>query len=87
MDKSKHMIMGVHVTDRVRHVEEVQKALTRHGCAIRTRLGLHDTHGEHCSPDGLILLELLDEAEGWKLSEELAQIEGIDVQHMIFEHP
>ena len=38
----KHLILGVHITNRVKHVPEVQKVLTEFGCSIKTRLGLHE---------------------------------------------
>ena len=38
----KHIIFGVHVTQRVDNVPAVQAVLTKYGCNIRTRLGLHD---------------------------------------------
>ena len=84
----KHIILGVHITDRVKHASLVQKALTEHGCTIRTRLGLHEADKTVCSPNGLILLELLDdESEVQKLSSALGAIEGIEVQTMVFDHP
>ncbi|MFA6175656.1 MAG: hypothetical protein WC765_03640 [Phycisphaerae bacterium] len=36
--KDNHIILGVHITDRIKHVSSVQKALTEYGCYIKTRL-------------------------------------------------
>ena len=84
----KHIILGVHITDRVKHATQVQQTLTNHGCTIRTRLGLHEADQDVCSPNGLILLEVLDdETEAETLSADLAAIEGIEVQTMVFDHP
>jgi len=33
-----HIILGVHITDRIKHVSSVQQALTEYGCYIKTRL-------------------------------------------------
>ena len=37
-----HIILGVHITDRIKHVSEVQTLFTQFGCYIKTRLGLHE---------------------------------------------
>jgi ACT domain-containing protein len=87
MEKLRHVILGIHITDRVHHVPSVQDLFTQYGCSIKTRLGLHDTSAKSCSPNGLILLEMTgDEKPVWELMEKLKAIEGIDVQKMVFEH-
>lgn len=83
-----HLILGVHITDRLTHVPEVQKLLSEAGCMIKTRLGLHDTSPGACSPNGLLLLEMVgDTAECRTLGEKLNAIEGVEVQTMVFDHP
>lgn len=83
----RHIVVGVHITDRTRHVPEVQKVFTEYGCFIRTRLGLHEVDAQSCSPNGLILLELLDdEPVMHRLREQLEAIEGVEVQTMVFDH-
>ncbi len=85
--KLTHVVLGVHITDRVKHVPSVQELFTKYGCSIRTRLGLHNTSEHFCSPNGLILLEMSgDEEPVWQLMEELQAIEGVEVQKMVFEH-
>jgi hypothetical protein len=37
-----HLILGIHVTDRVQKAGEVQQLFTEYGCNIKTRLGLHE---------------------------------------------
>jgi len=84
---TKHIVMGVHITERVKLASEVQKVFTEFGCQIRTRLGLHDAHQGVCSPNGLILLELVDDAiQASALKAKLSAIEGVEVQTMIFDH-
>ena len=86
--KSKHRIMGVHITERVQHVPAVQHVLTEYGCWIKTRLGLHEADPSFCSPNGLLLLEVLDDEEkANELKTRLEQIDGVDVQSMLFDHP
>lgn len=88
MEKRKsHYIVGVHVDDRVNHVPMVQDIFTRFGCFIKTRIGLHDTDDNVCSPNGLIIVELLgDEGKFEEFTSALEAVEGVDVKHMVFEH-
>ncbi|MGE4490440.1 MAG: hypothetical protein AB7E95_12940 [Kiritimatiellales bacterium] len=84
----KHIIVGVHITERVKHAGDVQKVLTDFGCQIRTRLGLHEVDQNICSPNGMILLELVDDdAKVGELKQSLGTIDGVDVQSMVFDHP
>lgn len=86
--REKHIILGVHVTDRVKEAPDVQKLLTAYGCNIKTRVGLHHVDDNACSPRGLILLELFgDEAVCRELTDKLGALEGVEVQTMVFDHP
>lgn len=83
----KHVILGVHITDRLRRATAVQQVFTDYGCYIKTRLGLHETDANFCSPNGLILLEVVAPDKTAKtLERKLAAIRGIDVQKMVFFH-
>ncbi len=87
MGKPRHIVLGVHITDRVHHAQVVQDLLTEYGCSIKTRLGLHEVSEEFCSPNGLILLEMAgDEKPVFELIEKLDAVEGVDIQKMVFEH-
>lgn len=79
-------IMGIKIQDRVETVQEVQKLLTEHGCEISTRIGLHMASENACSPNGLILLEFIDNADESikKLEEELDKLGHVEVQKMVF---
>ncbi len=82
-----HVIYGVHVTNRVAQVPNLQHLLSEYGCNIKTRIGLHHVDDKVCSPRGLILLEMFgDMAICQELKARLAGMEGVDVQEMIFEH-
>ncbi|MFA6176169.1 MAG: hypothetical protein WC765_06295 [Phycisphaerae bacterium] len=82
-----HIILGVHITDRIKHVSGVQQALTEYGCYIKTRLGLHEAGKDFCSPNGLMLLELVGDVKKCnELEKKLTAIEGVNVQKMVFEH-
>ncbi len=78
-------IMGIRISDRGHDVSALQAILTKYGCTIRTRLGLHETEEETVSAGGLILLELKgDQVEFLKLENELLSLDGITVKKMVF---
>jgi hypothetical protein len=84
----KHLILGVHVTDRINNISEVQQVLTEYGCNIKTRLGLHDADKNFCSPTGLLILEMISDSQASnEMSEKLNAVEGVEVQTMLFDHP
>jgi len=79
----KHSIFGIHITHRTENVPALQATLTKYGCNIRTRLGIHDADVTNCSPSGLVLLDVFgpetDEFYG-----ELQGLKGVNVQRMEF---
>jgi hypothetical protein len=83
----KHIILAVQITERLRHVPDVQACLSEYGCNIKTRLGLHEVGKEYCSPNGLLILEMAgEEAKITQLEKRLKAIEGIEVKKIVFEH-
>ena len=80
----KHTIFGVHITSRVENVPAVQAVLSKYGCNIRTRLGLHDADSHQCSPSGLLLVDVFG-AETEDFYRELRAVKGVDLQRMDFE--
>ena len=83
----KHVVVGIHIPDRFEQANRVQSVLTKYGCSIKTRLGLHETSKEHCAVNGLLILEMyINEDEMKQMMKEIKEIEGgIEVQKMIFE--
>jgi hypothetical protein len=82
--KPAHVILGVHVTDRLKEAGPVQKVFTEYGSLVKTRLGLHEIGA---SPEGLVLLEIVGGKTEWKaMVEKLQGIEGIEVKEMVFSH-
>ena len=81
-----HIILGVHITNRLKNAAEVQRLFSEYGCNIKTRLGLHEVHNV-CSPNGVVILEMYgDEKVCFELADKLAAIRGIEVQKMVFKH-
>ena len=82
-----HIILGIHITDRLKHAVDVQKVFTEYGCNIKTRVGLHDVDADVCSPSGVVLIEFFgvdDQASA--MMAKLSEVEGVAVQKMVFGH-
>jgi hypothetical protein len=76
-------IMAIALESRNRFAPDLQEILTKHGCIISMRLGLHETSKDLCAERGLILLQLCaKEEEISALKEDLSKIEGIKVNTM-----
>lgn len=73
-------IMAIKTNSRTSNVDTLQKTLTKFGCSIKMRLGLHEA-GDVCSDEGLILLQLTDDREeAEKLEEALSSIPGVSAK-------
>lgn len=82
-----HLIFGIHIRDRIKNAAKVQEVLTQYGCFIKTRIGLHDTASDSCSPSGLILLELDgEEKKCGELADKLSAIESVEIRQIRFSH-
>jgi hypothetical protein len=78
-------VLGIYINDRVNNALGIQKILSKYGCSIRTRLGLHEVLDDYCLEGGLILLELTGDRDEWlKLENELLEIDQLEVQKMEF---
>ena len=79
---SGYNIMAVLISHRSKKAPQFQEVLTKYGCAIKMRLGLHET-GDVCSEEGLILLQLSCKDEIIKaLENDLNSIDGIKAKTM-----
>jgi len=85
--KMDHVILGIHVTDRLRNAPAVQKVFTDYGGNIKTRLGLHELAAPACAAEGVVLLEVIggDKVRAAMVAK-LSAIEGIEVKEMVFSH-
>jgi hypothetical protein len=83
--KKEIWILGIYISDRMKESNQVQSILTKFGCSIKTRLGLHEVTDDYCATTGMIILELTgDVAEYRKLENELLKLDNIEVKKMIF---
>jgi len=64
----------------------VQEVLTRYGCNIRTRLGLHDVSDNYCADTGMILLQMYGDFDSAVMEQELNRIPGVKMQYMVMEY-
>lgn len=78
-------ILGLLITDRIKEAGRTQQTLTKFAHVIQSRLGFHEVTEDVCSRVGVIILQLAGEAdECLKLEDELKQIGGLDIKHMVF---
>jgi len=75
--------MAILQENRVETSVKVQGVLTKYGCHIRVRLGLHDSGIDQCSPSGLILLQLCsDSSLTEQIEKELQAIPAVKIKYM-----
>lgn len=75
-----HTIIGICLKNRTQQAARLQEILTRYGCSIKTRIGLHDVAEGQCAAGGIILLEVISKQA--EMIKELS--EKFDVQTMQF---
>ncbi|MBP2653689.1 MAG: hypothetical protein H6Q73_1258 [Firmicutes bacterium] len=79
-------IMAILQENRVDTAPKVQELLTKYGCHIRLRLGLHEAAVDSCSNSGLILLQLCgDQATTSELEEKLSAVPHVKVKSMMLD--
>lgn len=77
-------IIGIKINNRLDSAIAVQEILTKYGCIIKTRIGLHEEINGQCSPKGLILLEIINDDTAIDIAKELCDINEIEIQQMRF---
>lgn len=53
-------IIGIPVSNRLEESLKLQKILTKYGCCIKTRIGLHDMGEYKCLNYGIVIIEIID---------------------------
>ncbi len=78
----KYNLMSVILDKRSDEAAKFQDILTKHGCAIKMRLGLHEIENV-CAEDGLIILLLkADKKVVRSLEKDLKSMKGVKVNSM-----
>jgi len=78
-----YYIIGIRIDNRINNAVKLQEILTKNGCKIKTRLGLHEVSDDACSNDGIIVLQPYgskDDVEA--LVKELNSLEGITARYI-----
>jgi hypothetical protein len=79
-------LMGVLIKERQHVATQVQDILTKYGCSIKTRLGMHEATDDRCAPHGFIILELTgDKSEMDKLEVELNEVNSVEAKNITFD--
>ena len=80
------IILGIKVNKSVTNTIGLQQILSKYGCSIKTRLGLHEPAGDYSSTSqGLLILELHgSSSEAQNMENELKSIENLEIQKMVF---
>ena len=87
MHQHSHMIVGIHITDRVKRAAAVQKVFTQFGAHIKTRIGLHDVTESSSSPNGIVILEMVgNQRQCLTIIRKLTAIRGVEAKKMVFSH-
>jgi hypothetical protein len=87
MAQPKHLICGIHITERLQHALQVQQVLTEFGGNIKTRLGLHEVGDTGDGPNGVVLIEFVgSEAAFNEFAQRLGGIVGVEVKQIVFDH-
>lgn len=88
MKKPKHLILGIHITERLQHALPVQQVLTGYGNNIKTRLGLHEINDKEAATSGILLIEFVGtESKFTEFIERLNGIDGVEAKPLVFDHP
>ncbi len=87
MQVQNHILVGVHIHNRLEQAVDVQRLLTEYGAHIKTRLGLHETQPEGVAGNGLLVLETVgDPAAIEGLIAKLNALDGVEADKMVFAH-
>ena len=76
-----YKVILVKIDQRSSEATKVQDILTKYGCNIRVRLGLHEVSNEFCANDGLVVLEVQGDRDILdKMIEELNALEYVQTK-------
>lgn len=78
-------IMVVKIGERRERSPEVQEVLSKYGCSIKVRLGLHETENV-CSEEGILVLQLTgDKEEMFKLEKGLNEMKNVKAKMVVLD--
>lgn len=78
-----YYVIGVRMDNRVGNALKLQEALTKNGCKIKARIGLHEVSEDACANDGLIILQPCGKQEEVEqLAVDLNKLDGVTAKLM-----
>ena len=77
-------ILGLKMQTGTEYGPQLQEILSKYACAIKTRIGLHETSKILCETYGIVLLEIVDDDILHLLQNDILDIDGIEMQVMKF---
>ncbi len=78
-----YYVIGVRMDNRVGNAVKFQEVLTKNGCKIKARIGLHEVSETACANDGLIILQPCGKKEEVEqLAADLNKLDGITAKLM-----
>ncbi len=76
-------IFGIKLLNRMDNATDFQAIISKFGCSIKTRIGLHEVSDGICSPSGVILIEFIG-SDANDFEKELKALNDIEIQKMVF---
>lgn len=70
-------IIGISINNRSEDSQHLQSILTKYGCYIKTRIGLHDMGEYKCLNYGIVLIEVIDKIN--EIYDELSRYWSIQI--------
>lgn len=77
------IIFGIKLLNRTVTATDFQQVMTKYGCSIKTRMGLHDVQNGVCSPSGIILIEFIGKDFN-EFEADLKSLGDVEIQKMNF---
>ena len=76
------LILGVKIPNRLSTSPIFQDVISKYGCIIKTRIGLHNNCKNVCASHGIIILEIVEGSDVAPLKKALTTIDGITIDSM-----
>ena len=76
------VILGIKLPNRISTSPIFQDIISKYGCFIKTRIGLHSNCSTSCSNYGIIILEIVEDSNITDLKKALLRIEDVTLDSM-----
>lgn len=76
------LILGIKIPNRISTSPIFQDIISKYGCMIKTRIGLHSNCTNTCTNYGIIILEIVDGSDVIGLKKALNSIKDITIDSM-----